>query len=62
MENTRGSPKFLEARESLPEDLRETYDRLVEEYSFYALKNYGRKWVAYKVIAELVRDGWRPVH
>ena len=61
MEGKRNSPKFVEGRESLPEELRQTYDQLVEEYGFYALKHYGRNWVAYKVIAELVRDGWRPV-
>ncbi len=33
---------------------------MVEDYSFYALKHYGREWVAYMVIAELVENGWRP--
>jgi hypothetical protein len=61
MEDTRNSPSFVKARESLPEELRETYDQLVEQYGFYALKHYGRRWVAYLVIAELVKDGWRPV-
>ena len=60
MEIQRKSPKFLQARESLPEDLRPIYDRMVEDYSFYALKHYGREWVAYMVIAELVENGWRP--
>jgi hypothetical protein len=54
------TPKFVEARESLPEQLRSVYDQLVEEYSFYALKHHGRRWVSYAIIAELVRDGWRP--
>ncbi len=59
MEDKKHSPKFFEARNSLPEELRPIYDLLVEEYSFYALKHYGRGWVAYMVIAELVRSGWR---
>jgi hypothetical protein len=54
------SPKFLEARNSLPVELRSVYDRMIDEYRFQALKLYGRDWVAYKVIAELVREGWRP--
>jgi hypothetical protein len=60
MEAQKKTPKFLEARESLPEEIRPIYDQLVQAYSFYALKHYGREWAAYAVIAELVRDGWRP--
>ena len=62
METRRKTPKFLEARNSLPEELRPIYDQLVDEYSFHALKHYGREWAAYAVLAELVRDGWRPQH
>ena len=54
------SPKYLEARESLPEELRAIYDRLVLEYSFQTEVSYGRGYVAYRVLAALVRDGWRP--
>lgn len=60
MESVRQSPKSVKARNTLPEELRPIYDQMVEEYSFYALKHYGRAWVAYMVIADLVRDGWRP--
>jgi hypothetical protein len=59
MESFKQSAKFLEARNTLPEELRPIYDQMVEEYSSYALKHYGRGWVAYMVIAELVRSGWR---
>jgi hypothetical protein len=34
---------------------------MVEEYKFHALKRYGRAWVAYDVIADLVRAGWRSI-
>ena len=54
------SPKYLEARESLPANLRPIYDRLVEEYAFHTEVSYGRGYVAYKVLAALVREGWRP--
>ncbi len=53
-------PKYLKALASLPAELQPIYQALVEEYKFYALKHYGRAWVAYEVIAELVRSGWRP--
>ncbi len=54
------SPKFHEGRESLPEDLRPIYDELVASYAFYSLKHLGREFVSYKILAELVREGWRP--
>jgi len=57
---SRSSPKFIEARDSLPEELRPIYDRLVEEYAFYTTTKYGQGYVAYSVLAELVRAGWRP--
>ncbi len=51
-------PKYLQALASLPEELQPIYKALVEEYKFYALKRYGKAWVAYDVIADLVRSGW----
>jgi hypothetical protein len=53
-------PKYLAVLSSLPEQLRPVYKALVEEYKFHALARYGRAWVAYDVIADLVRSGWRP--
>lgn len=55
----KSSERYREARESLPDGLREVFDELVEQYAFYTEKHYGVGYVAYKVIAELVRDGWR---
>jgi hypothetical protein len=54
------SPKFLEARDSLPEQLRPIYDEMVTDYVWYTTKSFGRGYVAYAVLAELVRAGWRP--
>jgi len=53
------SDKCLKARNSLPDDLRLVYDQLVEDYMFFALTRYGRGWVAYDVIADLVKLGWK---
>ena len=54
------SQKYQAARDSLPEELHEVYKQLVQEYSFHTEVKYGRGYVAYAVLAELVRDGWRP--
>lgn len=54
------SPKYIAAKESLPEDLQPLFAALVNDYAFFALKNYGKNWVAYAVLAELVKTGWRP--
>ena len=51
--------KYLLVKESLPINLHKEFDELLTDYSFYAFKNYGRKWVAYEVLADLVRNGWR---
>jgi hypothetical protein len=54
------SQKYLSAKESLPKNLHAIYDQLVKEYMFHTAKRYGRGYVAYDVLADLVRDGWRP--
>lgn len=54
------SEKFLKAKERLPRELHDVYTQLVDEYAYHALQCYGRNWVAYDVIAELVLAGWRP--
>ena len=53
------SKKYIKARETLPTELQETFRQMADEYAFHALKLYGRQWVAYDVLAEMVRDGWR---
>jgi len=59
MSDGKQRPKFHEARESLPEELRPVYDDMVADYEFMALKHHGRKFVSYKIIADLVKEGWR---
>ena len=54
------SEKYKAAKESLPVELQEVYRQLVAEYSFQTTVKYGRGYVAYEVLAELVRSGWRP--
>jgi len=54
------SEKYKEAYESLPESLRPIFRQLVEEYSYHTQVIYGRRYVSYIVLAELVRAGWTP--
>jgi len=49
-----------EARNGLPEDLRPVFDQLVEEYRYHSTVIHGKPFVSFAVLAELVRDGWRP--
>jgi hypothetical protein len=51
--------KKQEARESLPEDLRPMFDKLCEEYLYWAQYYYGSHLISYSIIKELVEDGWR---
>jgi hypothetical protein len=50
--------KFQIARNSLPENQRDTFDALVTDYRFYALSRTGRAYVCYAVLADLVKAGW----
>ena len=54
------SDKYKEAEATLPEDLKPVYRRFVEDYEYITHIYYGRGYVAYKVMAELVLAGWRP--
>tara|TARA_B100002003_G_C13639675_1_gene326445 strand:- start:4 stop:213 length:210 start_codon:yes stop_codon:yes gene_type:complete len=60
MKVNKKSEQYLSAKETLPKNLHPIYDQLVEEHMFYTEKRYGRGYVAYHVLADLVRDGWRP--
>jgi len=54
------SEKYLSAKNSLSTNLQPIHKQIVEEYMFHTYKRYGRGYVAYDVLADLVRDGWRP--
>ena len=54
------SPKFQEAEAPLPEDLKPLFRRMVEEYEYLTQIHYGRGYVAYKVLADMILAGWRP--
>ena len=51
------SEKYREAAATLPEDLKPIYRNLVEDYEYITQLHYGRGYVAYQVLADLVRAG-----
>jgi hypothetical protein len=53
------SEKELEARNSLPEELRPVFDEFAGDYRFAATVRYGKPYVSYIVLADMVRAGWR---
>lgn len=54
------SEKYKEAEAILPDDLKPIFKRFVEEYEFLTMTHFGRGYVAYMVLADLVLAGWRP--
>ena len=54
------SPKSKEAEARLPEELRPVYRQMVQDYEFQTQVKYGRGYVAYDVLADMVLAGWRP--
>ena len=54
------SEKYKEAAATLPDDLVTIFQRFVEEYEYLTHLYYGRGYVAYKVLADLILAGWRP--
>jgi hypothetical protein len=55
----KNSEKYVKERVSLPVELRPVYEDIVEHYAFHTQRLFGRGYVAYEVLASLVRDGWR---
>ena len=53
------SKKQLEARNSLPEELKPVFDDFVAEYKYAATVHHGRPYISYIVLADMIRAGWR---
>ena len=50
---------YKKEKEKLPVELHDQYDDLVRWYRYLAVKHHLRPFVSYKVLADLVREGWR---
>jgi len=46
-------------RDSLPAELQAEFEQLVEDYRFAAHTRYGKRFVSYVVLGDLIRAGWR---
>jgi hypothetical protein len=53
------SEKQLEARNSLPDELKPIFDDFVSDYIYAATLRHGRPYVSYIVLADMVKAGWR---
>ena len=59
LENLPKTEAYTVARNTLPDGVRQDYDTLVQWYSYLAKVHHGRPYVSYKILADLVREGWR---
>ena len=53
------SEKQIEARNSLPEELKPIFDDFVADYKYAATMRHGRPYISYIVLADMVTAGWR---
>ena len=53
------SERYVSARQSLPAALRAVFDQLAVDYRNAAQARYGRPFVSYEVLADLIFEGWR---
>ncbi len=54
------SEKYEEARNTLPEELRQVFDEFVADYKFAGTIHHGSPFVSYIILSEMVKAGWRP--
>ena len=53
------SEKCIEARESLPDELKTVFDEFVAGYKYASTLRHGSPYISYIVLADMVRAGWR---
>ena len=53
------SEKQIEARNSLPEELKPIFDDFVADYKYAATMRHGQPYISYIVLADMIRAGWR---
>ena len=54
------SEKYIEARNSLSDDLKPIYEEFVADYRYAATLRHGKPYVSYIVLADMIKAGWRP--
>ena len=58
--DSKRSEKHELARNSLPPELRSTFDEFVQDYKFAGTAHHGSPFISYVILAEMVKAGWRP--
>jgi len=53
------SEKQIEARNTLPDELKPIFDEFVSDYKYAATLRHGRPYISYIVLADMTRAGWR---
>lgn len=53
------SEKELEARNSLPDELKPIFDEFVADYRYAATMRHGKPYISYIVLSDMIRAGWR---
>jgi len=53
------SQKKKEARDSLPDELKPVFDDFVADYKYAATLRYGKPYISYLVLADMIKSGWR---
>ena len=53
------SEKYIEARNSLSDDLKPIYEEFVADYRYAATLRHCKPYVSYIVLADMVKAGWR---
>jgi hypothetical protein len=59
VDKAKRTKSYMDAEQTLPKELHGIFEQLVLEYQFASLKHHGRPFSSPKVIAELVKMGWR---
>ena len=54
------SEKYIEAKESLSDELKPIYEEFVADYRYAATLRHGKPYVSYIVLADMIKAGWRP--
>jgi len=53
------SEKQIEARNSLPGELKSIFDEFMADYKYAATMRHGRPYISYIVLADMIRASWR---
>ena len=53
------SEKYIEALNSLSDELKPIFEEFVSDYRYAATARHGKPYVSYIVLADMVRAGWR---